>query len=150
MAQTLTRILVHVVFSTKERVPWITPEIEPELWPYMATIGRSNESPVLAIGGVADHVHFILSLSKNLALKDLLMVIKKDSSKWLKTKGPQFGDFHWQDGYGGFSIGESQREQVAAYIGRQKIKHQRMTFQEEFLGLLQRYQVPYDERYIWT
>ncbi|MEI8195844.1 MAG: IS200/IS605 family transposase [Phycisphaerae bacterium] len=150
MAQTLTRILLHVVFSTKNRVDFIRPELEPELYPYIATIAHNKESPVLAIGGTTNHLHLLLSLSKNIALKDLMEVVKKDSSRWLKTKGADLADFHWQDGYAAFSLGESNRKAVTTYIAGQKKKHKRTTFQEELLMFLKKYQVPYDERYIWT
>lgn len=130
MAQTITRILPHVVFSTKNRVDFLRPELESELYPYISTIARHQESPILASGGTTNHIHLLLSLSKNLALKDLLEVVKKDSSRWLKTKGPDLADFHWQDGYAAFSLGESSRKAITDYIGRQKEKHTRTTFQE--------------------
>ena len=149
MAQTLTRILIHLIFSTKNRVDLITPEIEPELYPYMGGIARNLESPALAINGTANHVHLLVSLSKNLALSKFLEHLKKDSSIWIKTKGREFANFHWQDGYGGFSIGESQVPAVKRYIARQKEHHRTVTFEEEFLAFLKKYNVPYDERYIW-
>jgi putative transposase len=150
MAQTLTRMLVHIVFSTKERRNLIASDLEPELYKYIGGICRTNESPLLAAGGTDNHLHLVVSLSKNLALSDLLMIMKKDSSKWIKSKGPRFADFHWQDGYGAFSIGESQLETVRAYLGRQKERHRRMTFEEEFVAFLERYKVPFDPRYVWT
>ena len=150
MAQTLTRILVHIIFSTKERRNLIASDIEAELYRYLGGICRTNESPLLAAGGTDNHVHLIVSQSKNVALSDLLMVLKKDSSKWIKTKGPLFADFHWQDGYGAFSIGESQLETLREYVGRQKEKHRWMTFEEEFVAFLERYNVSFDPRYVWT
>ena len=108
MAQTLTRLLVHVVFSTKDRCNWITRAVEPELYAYLGGICRNRESPALAIGGTENHIHLLTSLSKKIALADLMMTLKKDFSKWIKAKGDVFRDFHWQDGYGAFSIGESQ------------------------------------------
>lgn len=149
MAQTLIRILLHIVFSTKNRLELIDPTIEPELYRYMGAVCKNAVSPLLAVGGMADHVHLLVSLSKTLALADLLMDIKRDSAKWIKTKGQAYAGFHWQDGYGTFSIGESQRKAVIGYIGRQKEKHRTMTFQEEFIALLEKYQVEYDPRYIW-
>jgi REP element-mobilizing transposase RayT len=143
-------MLVHIIFSTKERRNLISSDIEPELYRYIGGICRNNESPLLAGGGTENHVHLVVSLSKNMALSDLLMVLKKDSSKWIKTKGPLFADFRWQDGYGAFSIGESQAETVRQYVGRQKEKHRRMTFEEEYVAFLTRYKVPFDPRYVWT
>ena len=150
MAQTLTRILIHTIFSTKNRQPLIPPEIEPELYPYIVTIGRNLGSPVLAIGGTSDHLHLLLSLSKTEALADVVMHIKKDSSLWIKTKGAQFDGFHWQDGYAGLSIGQSQLEIIRRYLARQKEHHRKTTFQDELLTFLKKYNVEYDERYLWT
>jgi putative transposase len=149
MAQTLTRLLVHAVFSTKNRTNLIKPEIEPELYAYMGGICRNAQSPLLCIGGTANHLHLLVSLSKNTALADLMMNVKKDSSKWIKTKGTPFADFEWQDGYGGFSIGESQVDDLRGYIGRQKEHHLTVTFEEEYLAFLKKYNVPCDDRYVW-
>jgi REP element-mobilizing transposase RayT len=115
----------------------------------MAAISRNHESPILSINGTANHVHFVVSLSKNISLADLLNVVKKESSKWIKTKGPLFKPFYWQEGYGGFSIGESQLRAVKDYIARQKIKHRTLSFEDEFRAFLKKYNVPYDERYVW-
>src|SRR5690349_8440719 len=105
MAQTLTRLLVHIVFS-KDRTPVISPEVEPRLYRSMGGILRNLESPLLGVGGTEDHVHLLVSQSKNIAVAPLVMTIKKESSKWLK---PELGisGFHWQEGYGAFTIGES-------------------------------------------
>jgi putative transposase len=150
MAQTLTRLLVHVVFSTKERANTIAADIERELYPYIRAICRTNESPLLAVGGTANHLHLLISMSKNLALSRLIMDIKKDASKWIKTKGPQFAGFHWQDGYGAFTLGESQLDAARKYIAGQKAHHQAMTFEDEYLALLAKYGVSYDPRYVWA
>ena len=150
MAQTLTRILLHVVFSTKDRRNLIASAVEPELHAYLGGICRNAESPALTVGGTENHVHLLISLSKNIALSDFMMTLKKDSSKWIKTKGEMFGDFHWQDGYGGFSIGESQVAAVTNYIRGQKERHKTMTFEEELVALAKRYGVAFDPRYLWT
>ncbi|MEE9294877.1 MAG: IS200/IS605 family transposase [Phycisphaerae bacterium] len=150
MAQTLTRLLVHVVFSTKERRNLIVPAIEPDLHAYLGGICRNRESPALAIGGTENHVHLLISLSKNIALSDLMMMLKRDSSKWIKTNGDVFRDFHWQDGYGAFSIGESQVGAVTGYIREQKERHKTLTFEDELIAFAQRYGVAYDPRYLWT
>ena len=150
MAQTLTRILLHVVFSTKERRNLITSAVESELHAYLGGICRNQESPALIIGGTENHVHLLISLSKNIALSDLMMTLKKDSSKWIKTKGDMFADFHWQDGYGAFSIGESQVVAVTDYIRGQKERHKTMTFEDELVALAKRYGVAFDPRYLWT
>ena len=143
----LTRILLHLIFSTKDRAAIITPEIEPDLFAYIGGICRDCESPLLVAGGMPDHVHLLVSLSKNRAVSDLLMQVKRGSSKWIK---PHVTDFAWQDGYGAFSIGESGLAQTTAYILNQKHHHRHRTFKEELLQFLQRYGMEYDERYIWS
>ena len=107
MAQTLVSLMVHVIFSTKSREPLITPEIESELFAYIGGILKNHESRLLDAGGTADHVHLLVSQSKNLSLSSLMKDVKKGSSSWIKTKGRSFQNSHWQDGYGGFSIGKS-------------------------------------------
>jgi putative transposase len=149
MAQTLTRLLLHVVFSTKNRQPFITPEISTELHKYLSGIARNHDSPALAVGGVADHLHLLISLSKNIACADLLMHLKRDSSKWIKTKGPEFAAFAWQEGYGAFTIGESQIEALRRYIATQETHHRGRSFQDEFRDLLAKYRVEYDESLVW-
>jgi REP element-mobilizing transposase RayT len=104
---------------------------------------------LLTIGGTANHVHLLVSLSKNVALSGLVMNVKKDSSKWIKTKGVGFRDFHWQDGYGAFTVGESQVAALSKYIARQKEKHRNMTFEEEFIRFLEKYGISYDPQYLW-
>lgn len=150
MAQTLTRLLVHVVFSTKDRRNLIVPAIEPELHAYVGGICRNHESPALAIGGTENHVHLLISLSKNIALSDLMMTLKKDSSKWVKTNGDALQGFYWQDGYGAFSIGESQVGAVTGYIHGQKEEHKTLVFEDELVALAERYGVVFDRRYLWT
>ncbi|MDZ7288596.1 MAG: IS200/IS605 family transposase [candidate division KSB1 bacterium] len=149
MPQSLSKILVHVIFSTKHRQPLIRPEIETELFKYMASICREYESPALIINGTVDHVHILLSLSRKIALSDLLEKVKKSSSKWIKTKGAFYENFYWQNGYGAFSIGQSGVEAVKEYIAKQKERHRKKTFQEEYRAFLKKYQIEYDERYVW-
>ena len=138
------------MFSTKNRRSIITPEVESELYAYMGGIMKNLDSRCLAAGGTENHVHLLISLSKNIALSKLMEEIKKSSSKWIKARGPGLGTFVWQEGYGAFSIGQSQVEAVRQYIARQKERHKKQTFEEEFITLLKKYQVPYDERYIWS
>ncbi|HET7100036.1 MAG TPA: IS200/IS605 family transposase [Terriglobia bacterium] len=149
MAQTLVSLLVHVVFSTKERRPLITSEVEDELYRYVAGTLQNFASPCLAVGGTENHVHLLISQSKNIALSRLMEELKKSSSKWIKTKGTKLRRFGWQDGYGAFSIGESQVGIVKRYIARQKERHRKQTFEQELMALLQKYQIGYDERYLW-
>src|SRR6266566_4876340 len=120
MSQTLTSLLVHLIFSTKNRVPVITPEVEPDLFAYMGGILKNYESRLLDAGGTSDHVHLLVSQSKTIALSVLMKDVKKDSSSWIKTKGREFRNFHWQDGYGGFSIGKSDIPGLKRYVANQK------------------------------
>jgi REP element-mobilizing transposase RayT len=149
MAQSLSSILIHLIFSTKNREPFITEAVEPELHPYMAKIFRELKSPSLAINGTSDHVHILFSLGRTIAIADLIQEVKTQSSKWIKTNGAEFSSFHWQRGYGAFSVGQSQVNEVKLYIARQKIHHERVTFQEEYRKFLKSYGVEYDERYVW-
>jgi|SRR5215471_17661534 len=107
MPQSLSSILIHLVFSTKNREPLLTPKLEVELHPYMAKIFRELKSPSLAIDGTVDHVHILFSLARVIAIADVVEEVKTSTSKWIKTKGRKFRHFQWQRGYGGFSIGQS-------------------------------------------
>ena len=149
MAQTLVLLMAHVIFSTKNREPFITPEIEPELFAYIGGILKNHDSRLLHAGGTADHVHLLISQSKNVSLSSLMKDVKKDSSSWIKTKGRQFRNFHWQDGYGAFSIGRSEISDLKKYIASQKEHHRKRTFQEELIAFFDEYGIPYDERYLW-
>jgi len=141
---------MHIVFSTKERRNLITSAVVAELHAYLGGICRNGESPALVIGGTENHIHLLISLSKNIALSGLMMTLKKDSSKWIKTNGTAFRHFHWQDGYGAFSIGESQVGAVTDYIRGQKERHQSISFEDELVALAERYGVAFDSRYLWT
>ena len=149
MSQSLSSILIHVVFSTKNREPFITESIETELHPYIASIFRNLKSPSLAIDGTKDHVHILFALGRVISVADLVEEVKTSSSKWIKTKGPEFRNFRWQRGYGAFSIGQSNVAALKRYIGRQKQHHRHTTFQDEYRKFLKLYEIVYDERYIW-
>jgi putative transposase len=145
MPQSLSSILIHLIFSTKNREPFITPTIETELHPYMAKIFRELKSPSLTIDGTVDHVHILFSLGRVIAIADLLEEVKTETSKWIKTKGPEFRTFHWQKGYGAFSIGQSNVAALKQYIHNQKQHHRRVTFQDEYRKFLKSYGIEYDE-----
>ena len=149
MPQSLAQILVHLIFSTKNREPILSDDIRPELHPYMATILGGMDSPSILINSVADHAHVLFHLSKNHPLCNVIEVVKKDSSKWIKTKGKAYRNFHWQNGYRAFSVSQSNVDEVIKYIEDQKEHHRKRTFQEEFRAFLKKYQMPYDERYVW-
>lgn len=149
MPQSLAAILVHLVFSTKNREPLIKPEIESELFPYMATTCQSENSPALIINGTMDHVHLLVLLGRKTSIADLVEEVKSSSSGWIKSKGADYRHFYWQAGYGAFSIGQSGVNALKAYIANQKEHHRNKTFQAEFRALLQRYKCEYDERFVW-
>jgi len=148
MPQSLSSILIHLIFSTKNREPLLTPEIETELYPYLASIFNAMKSPALIINGTSDHLHTLFSLSRVVTIADIVEEVKTDSSKWIKTKGREFRNFHWQSGYGAFSIGQSQVSTVKRYIARQKEHHRGLTFQDEYRKFLKAYDIEYDERYV--
>lgn len=149
MSQSHSSILVHLVFSTKNREPFITPAIESELHPYMATILRALKSPSLAIDGTGDHVHGLFSLARVVTVAALVEELKTSTSKWIKTKSKEFRSFQWQRGYGAFSIGQSNLEELKKYIRNQKARHRRLTFEDEYRKFLKAYRVEFDERYVW-
>jgi REP element-mobilizing transposase RayT len=149
MSQSLASVLVHLVFSTKHRQPFLRLEIEPELHPYLATVFRNLECPTLTMNGTEDHLHVLFRLGRKVALAGVVEEIKTSSSKWIKTKGPAYKEFHWQNGYGAFSIGQSGVEALTKYIAKQKEHHRRTTFQDEFRSFLKKYGIEYDERYVW-
>ena len=151
MSQSLAKVLVHIVYSTKGRRPWLKDEaIRRQLFSYKATILRENvDSPALIIGGVEDHIHALCLLSRKFAIKDVIEEAKTETTKWLKKQGQQYRDFHWQSGYGIFSVSESNSEEVKRYIANQVEHHRKMSFQDEFRQLCQRHGIEIDERYVW-
>jgi putative transposase len=149
MSQSLSSVLIHLVFSTKNREPFITPAIETELHPYMAKVFRERKSPSLAIDGTNDHIHILFSLARVTTIADIVEEVKTSTSKWIKTKGREFRNFHWQRGYGAFSIGQSNVASLKRYITSQKQHHRRLTFQDEYRKFLKAYGIDYDEEYIW-
>jgi putative transposase len=150
MPQSLAKVIVHLVYSTKNRKAWLKdPILRSELYAYNATILKNLDCPAILIGGVEDHVHILALLSRKHAIMDVVQESKTETSKWIKTQGSEFDDFHWQAGYGIFSVSESNLEQVNCYIAEQEEHHRRMTFQDEFRGLCQRHGIDIDERYMW-
>jgi putative transposase len=149
MPQSHAAILVHIIFSTKNREPLIQPEVEPELFPYLTTACRTADSPALIINGTMDHMHLLVKLGRKIAIADLVEAIKTSSSRWIKTKGPPYRDFHWQNGYGAFSVGQSGVPALKQYIANQKEHHRIKPFQEEFREFLTKYEIEWDERYVW-
>lgn len=149
MPQSLAKVYLHIVFSTKNRKPLIKQEVEEELHKYLSGIARDHKSPVIAINSVEDHIHILCLLSRNITISKLLEELKKSSSKWIKTKGDAFKNFYWQNGYGAFSVSQSAVDTVKKYIANQKEHHKKKTFKEEYIEFLEKYEIEYDEKYIW-
>ena len=139
----------HCVFSTKERRPLITPALRERLWPFLGGIARQNKMKAIEIGGVEDHVHILLSLPATMAISKAMQLIKGGSSKWVHETFPEHRAFAWQEKYGAFSVSVSQLDKTIEYIKGQEEHHRKMTFQEEFLALLKKHRIEYDERYLW-
>ena len=140
---------LHYVFSTKERRPWITPQLRERLWPYLGGIARQNDMKAIEVGGVADHVHILLSLPSTLSLAKGMQLIKGGSSKWVHETFSEQRLFGWQTKYGAFTVSASLLEKTIDYIKTQEEHHKKMTFQEEFMLLLKKHRIAYDERYLW-
>lgn len=149
MGQSLVKNYLHIVFSTKYRQNLILPPVEGELHNYLGGTCKKLECPPLIVGGYTDHIHILCMLSKKIALMKLVEEIKSSSSKWVKTKAPEYANFYWQDGYGAFSVNPAHVERVITYIKNQKEHHRKKTFQDEFRKILHQYNVEYDERYVW-
>jgi putative transposase len=149
MAHTFTSLLTHVVFSTSERRPFLSEAMRPDAHAYIGGILRKLRAVPIAIGGTSNHVHLLLRLPADLALADCLRVVKTNSSRWIKERWPERCLFSWQSGYGAFTVSESNRGAVIPYIQRQEHHHGSISFQEEFLALLKRHGVEFDESYVW-
>jgi REP element-mobilizing transposase RayT len=150
MPQSLSKILVHTVFSTKDRRPYLRDRaLRDELHRYLGGILTHHDCLPIIVGGVEDHVHLLSTLSRTCEAADMVKEVKRGSSLWIKTKSPDLQDFAWQSGYGIFSIGFSQIEAVRNYIAGQEKHHEKVSFQDEFRKLLKRYAIACDERYVW-
>ena len=149
MANTYTSLHYHVVFSTKNREPWLVPEIEQRVWAYVGGIARAHKMTALQVGGIEDHLHALVTAPATLAPSQIAQFLKGDSSKWIHEEFPSLRRFGWQDGYGAFTISKLNLPDVVSYIQNQREHHRKKTFQEEYLELLQKHGVKYDERYLW-
>jgi putative transposase len=150
MAQSLSRIWIHLIFSTKNRTPFLTDrDIRGHMHAYLATVLRSHDCQTLIVGGVEDHVHALFALSRNYSIAEIVKEIKRTSSGWAKRKDRTLSKFHWQNGYGAFSVSQSNLAEVVRYIETQEEHHRRVTFQEEYREFMKKYEIDYDERYVW-
>jgi len=149
MPQSLSYLLTHIVFSTKDRAPVLDASVRPALHAYLATVSRNVDCECFRGGGVADHVHLAVRLSRTLTMAQLIEELKTSSSKWLKTQSPTLASFAWQRGYGAFSVGPSDLNALLDYIDTQEEHHRTRTFQDEYRAFLTKYGIEYDERYVW-
>ena len=149
MPQSLVKMLVHIVFSTKDRADLITPSIENKLFGYISGIVKNNDSRLILANGTANHVHLLVSLGKTASISVLIGDIKRDSSSWIKEQDAKFLKFYWQKGYGAFSVGQTQIDEVIKYIENQKEHHKAKDFKTELRGFLNKYDINYDEKYVW-
>jgi REP element-mobilizing transposase RayT len=149
MPQSLSFLLVHIVFSTKDREPVLSAAVRPALHGYLATVARGTDCECYRVGGVADHVHLAIRLARTLTTAKLVEELKTSSSKWLKNQSPTLAGFAWQRGYGAFSASPSDLEVLRHYIDHQEEHHRTKTFQDEYRAFLVKYGIEYDERYVW-
>ncbi len=150
MPQPPAQVYLHLVFSTKDRRPFLGEKgFRDRAHGYFAGACRNLDSPSLIVGGVEDHIHILCRLSKTMAISELVRELKRDSSKWVKREGPDLSAFHWQSGYGAFSVSPSHVEGLQGYIRNQEEHHRQESFQDEFRRLCRKYGVEIDERYVW-
>ena len=149
MAQSLSKVYIHLTFSTKNRMPLIDEQIAPRLMEYLGGVCKQLNCIPIQIGGAKDNVHILCLLSKKITQIKLVEEVKKSSSKWIKTIAPSYRNFYWQDGYGIFSVNPSEVEVVIDYIKNQEEHHKKRTFQKEFLAFLKKYNIEFNEQYLW-
>lgn len=150
MSQSLSKLYVHLIFHIKDLGVQIKNEDKSDLFAYIGSIIKDNESIPILINGTSDHVHVLCVMSKNIALARLTEEIKRHSSRWIKSKGSHYKQFGWQGGYAGFSVSQSLHDKTKAYIQNQEEHHKKMTFKEELIAFLKEYGIEYDERYLWN
>ncbi len=151
MSQSLAQIYVHLIFSTKDRRPFLSDDgFRKRTHAYLAGISRKQQCPAIAIGGVADHVHLFHRMGREIGVSSLVRELKRDSSRWIKENAPSLQGFHWQAGYGAFSVSPSHADAVVRYIEHQEEHHRTVTFQEELRRICKKYGVEIDERYAWS
>jgi REP element-mobilizing transposase RayT len=148
MANTYTSLQIHVVFSTKNREPWITPRVEDQVWSYLGGICRAHGVKAQHVGGVDDHVHLLVGFPPTLALSEWMKRLKGESSKWISDELPQMRGFAWQDGYAAFSVGQSQADTTIRYISKQRDHHRKTTFAQEYRKFVEKHGLLVDDRYL--
>jgi putative transposase len=148
MPQSFSSLHCHIVFSTKCRLPQIKPDFQPRLFEYIGGILRNHSSPLIAAGGMSDHVHLLVSLSRSISVADAVRVVKSNSSGWLHDE-LRDRDFQWQAGYGAFAVSYSNIDPVTTYLANQAEHHRKLSYQDEFREFLRRHNIEWDERYVW-
>ncbi len=149
MPSSLTKLYAHLIFSTKDRKPFLDDNIRARVHGHLASVVRAMHSPYVVVGGVEDHVHILFDMGKIYAPCELVKEIKVESSKFVKTLGRKYRDFFWQRGYGMFSVGPLQRLQAEAYVRRQEEHHRTKSFKAEFRSFLHEYEIQFDEQHVW-
>lgn len=149
MGHTHTSLTIHIIFSTKGRLPTINPEIKNDLMAYLGGIVREHKATPIIINGTSDHVHMLVEIPTVLSVSELMRFVKSNSSRWLNKNDSSTSKFAWQDGFGAFSVSKSAIETVINYIKNQESHHQKRSFQDELIAFLEKYQISYDPRYIW-
>ncbi|PYL08710.1 MAG: IS200/IS605 family transposase [Verrucomicrobia bacterium] len=149
MANTYTSLHYHLIFSTKNRQPWIAAETEERIWAYIGGIARAHKMTVLQVGGVTDHIHVLVTAPATIAPAQIAQYLKGDSSKWIHEEFRNMQGFGWRDGYSAFTVSKSSLPEVVRYIQNQREHHHTKTFQEEYLEFLGKHGIEYDERYLW-
>jgi len=149
MANTFSQLYIHSVFSIKGRENLISNNLKDELYKYICGIVNNNHQKVYAIKGMPDHIHILLSIKPNCLLSDLMRDIKASSSKWINANKLVKGKFQWQEGFGSFSVSQSQLDKVIAYIENQEIHHQKLLFKQEYIEFLKSYKIDFDEKYVF-
>ena len=149
MSHSYNSCYIHYIFSTKDRQPWMTEELRTRLFEYMGGIAKTHHMKSIRVGGIANHVHQLVSIPSTLPVAKAIQLIKGNSSKWIHESFPHHRYFAWQEGYGAFSISVSQIERTVAYIENQPEHHRVKTFEEEFVQILQKHGLEYDDRYVW-
>ena len=149
MSDTYISVVIHFVFSTKKRQPFLTDLVRERVWAYMGGIARENRMKALCIGGIADHVHLLLSMPATVSLAEAMHRIKGGTTTWIHSALPGMKNFAWQEGYGAFAVNESAVDETIAYIQNQAAHHRTVSFQEEFVAFLKANRVVYNEKYLW-
>ncbi len=150
MANTYTSLFFHIVFSTKNRTNWIRPDIEDRIWSYIGGIARKHKCTAIQLGGIDDHIHALIMAPPVYSPSQIAKFLKGESSKWIHDEFSELRNFGWQDGYSAFSVSKSIVPKVVDYIKRQREHHRKMTFEQEYVELLELHQIPtIDDRFIF-